>query len=90
MIFRQLLHYEPVAASYLFGCAGHAACAVVDPVGDPEEYVRLAAQTALNERAGVAPPPPGADRRGVSAKEIQEKTQPTLKVDQELKEIATA
>ena len=27
---------------------------------------------------------------GISAKEIQEKTQPTLKVDQELKEIATA
>jgi 3-oxoacid CoA-transferase subunit B len=27
---------------------------------------------------------------GISAKEVQEKTQPTLKVDQELKEIATA
>lgn len=38
--------------------------------GDPDGGVRLAAQTALNERAGVAPPPPGADRRGVSAKEL--------------------
>jgi hydroxyacylglutathione hydrolase len=35
MILRQSLHTDPViAASYLFGCGGHAAGAVVDPVGD--------------------------------------------------------
>lgn len=34
MIFRQYLHNDPVAISYLFGCAGHAAAAVVDPIGE--------------------------------------------------------
>ena len=34
MILRQFLHTDPVAASYLFGCGGKAAAAVVDPVGD--------------------------------------------------------
>lgn len=33
MILRQFLHSEPVAASYLFGCGGRAAAAVVDPLG---------------------------------------------------------
>lgn len=32
MILRQFLHTDPVAVSYLFGCGGHAACAVADPV----------------------------------------------------------
>ncbi len=32
MILRQYLHAEPVAASYLFGCGGRAAAAVVDPL----------------------------------------------------------
>ena len=31
MILRQFLHSDPVAASYLFGCGGRAAGAVVDP-----------------------------------------------------------
>jgi glyoxylase-like metal-dependent hydrolase (beta-lactamase superfamily II) len=40
MILRQYLHTEPVvASSYLFGCAGHAAGAVVDPVGEPGPYL---------------------------------------------------
>ena len=47
MIFRQFLHYEPVAASYLFGCGGHSACAVVDPIGDIEVYVRAAADQRM-------------------------------------------
>ena len=34
MILRQFLHTDPVAVSYLFGCGGRAAAAVVDPVGD--------------------------------------------------------
>ena len=49
MILRQFLHTEPViASSYLFGCAGHAAGAVVDPVGEPQRY--LDAATALGLR----------------------------------------
>lgn len=41
MIVRQYLHTEPVvAASYLFGCGGKARGAVVDPVADPETYLR--------------------------------------------------
>jgi len=48
MIFRQFLHREPIAASYLFGCGGHAVCAVVDPIDDVETYVRVAADTRMN------------------------------------------
>ncbi len=42
MILRQFLHTDPVAVSYLFGCGGKAAGAVVDPVGDVQAYVRAA------------------------------------------------
>jgi len=50
MIFRQFLHADPVAASYLFGCGGHAACAVVDPLDDVDLYVRTAAETRMQIR----------------------------------------
>jgi glyoxylase-like metal-dependent hydrolase (beta-lactamase superfamily II) len=42
MIIRQFLHREPIGISYLFGCGGRAAGAVVDPVGDVEPYMRAA------------------------------------------------
>jgi hydroxyacylglutathione hydrolase len=43
MILRQFLHTHPVvAASYLFGCGGKAAAAVLDPVAEPEFYLRAA------------------------------------------------
>src|ERR1700737_4357711 len=45
MIIRQFLHQNPVGISYLFGCGGRAAGAVVDPVGEIEPYLR-AAETA--------------------------------------------
>jgi hydroxyacylglutathione hydrolase len=47
MIFRQFLHAEPVAISYLFGCGGQAACAVIDPVGAIEPYLATAEQTGM-------------------------------------------
>jgi glyoxylase-like metal-dependent hydrolase (beta-lactamase superfamily II) len=47
MILRQFLHSDPVAASYLFGCGGRAAAAVVDPVGDIAPYLRTAQETGL-------------------------------------------
>ncbi len=47
MILRQFLHTDPVAISYLFGCGGHAACAVVDPLGDIAPYLRLADNTGM-------------------------------------------
>jgi hydroxyacylglutathione hydrolase len=50
MILRQFLHTDPVAISYLFGCGGHAACAVVDPVGDIEPYLRVAEETGMRIR----------------------------------------
>jgi hydroxyacylglutathione hydrolase len=51
MILRQFLHTDPaVAVSYVFGCGGRAAGAVVDPVGDPGHYVRAAAETGLKIR----------------------------------------
>src|SRR5258708_27425224 len=47
MILRQYLHAEPVAASYLFGCGGRAAAAVVDPLGDLTPYLRAADATGM-------------------------------------------
>lgn len=47
MILRQFLHADPVAASYLFGCGGKAAAAVVDPVGDIAPYLEVAQATGM-------------------------------------------
>jgi hydroxyacylglutathione hydrolase len=45
MILRQFLHPDPIAASYLFGCAGHGAAAIVDPLGDIAPYLATADKT---------------------------------------------
>jgi hydroxyacylglutathione hydrolase len=50
MILRQFLHADPVAASYFFACAGHAAAAVVDPVGDIAPYLKAAETTGTRLR----------------------------------------
>jgi hydroxyacylglutathione hydrolase len=50
MILRQFLHTDPVAASYLFGCGGKAAGAVVDPIGDVSRYLRAAEETGMRIR----------------------------------------
>src|SRR5438105_7527833 len=50
MILRQFLHSDPIAASYLFGCAGHAAAAVVDPVGEIAPYLQAAEETRMRIR----------------------------------------
>ena len=50
MIPRQYLHTDPVAISYLFGCAGHAAAAVVDPVGDVSRYLDAAEDAGMRIR----------------------------------------
>ena len=47
MILRQYLHTDPIAASYMFGCAGKFAAAVVDPVGDIAPYLALAEHTGM-------------------------------------------
>lgn len=47
MILRQFLHSDPVAASYLFGCGGKSAGAVVDPVGDIAPYLQAAETLGL-------------------------------------------
>ena len=47
MILRQFLHTEPVAASYLFGCGGKSAGAVVDPVGDVAPYLAAAEASGM-------------------------------------------
>jgi glyoxylase-like metal-dependent hydrolase (beta-lactamase superfamily II) len=50
VIFRQLLHFHPVGASYLLGCGGQGVCAVVDPVAPIETYVELARSMAMQIR----------------------------------------
>ena len=51
MILRQFLHTQPtVAVSYLFGCGGHAAGAVVDPIEAPAFYLDAAEQAGLRIR----------------------------------------
>lgn len=48
MILRPYLHTDPaVAISYLFGCGGEAAGAVVDPVESPDFYLREAKALGL-------------------------------------------
>lgn len=47
MILRQFLHAAPVAASYVFGCGGKSAAAVVDPVGDVSAYLETAAESGM-------------------------------------------
>lgn len=47
MILRQFLHTDPVAISYLFGCGGKSAAAVVDPVGEIAPYLRTAQETGM-------------------------------------------
>ena len=47
MILRSFLHTDPVAISYLFGCGGKAAAAVVDPVGEIAPYLRAAKETGM-------------------------------------------
>src|SRR3954462_13808152 len=47
MIFRQFLHSDPVGVSYLFGCGGKAAGAVVDPIGDIQPYLHAADNTGM-------------------------------------------
>jgi hydroxyacylglutathione hydrolase len=51
MILRQFLHTEPVvAASYLVGCGGRAAGAVIDPVSPPDVYLEAAQRAGLRLR----------------------------------------
>jgi len=47
MILRPFLHTDPVAISYLLGCGGKGAAAVVDPLGDIAPYVDAAQGTGM-------------------------------------------
>jgi hydroxyacylglutathione hydrolase len=47
MNLRQFLPPGPIAASYLFGCVGRSASAVVEPVGEIEPYLALAGQHGM-------------------------------------------
>lgn len=50
MIFRQYLHEDPIAISYLFGCGSKSEGIVVDPVDDVEWYIREAQRLGVNIR----------------------------------------
>ncbi len=50
MILRQFLHSDPVAVSYLVGCGGRAAAAVVDPLGGLAPYLSAAEATGMRIR----------------------------------------
>jgi glyoxylase-like metal-dependent hydrolase (beta-lactamase superfamily II) len=47
IILRQFLNTDLVAISYLLGCGGKAAAAVVDPVGEIAPYLRAAEETGM-------------------------------------------
>ncbi len=47
MILRQFLHCDPVGISYIFGCGGKAAGAVVDPAGSIAPYLDAARETGM-------------------------------------------
>ena len=49
MIFRQYLHYEPVAASYIFGCGSQSSGIVVDPLmSEVEFYIHESERLGMN------------------------------------------
>src|SRR6185503_5525509 len=50
MILRQFLHVDPIAASYIVGCGGQAACAVIDPIASPRFYLQAAADLGMRIR----------------------------------------
>jgi glyoxylase-like metal-dependent hydrolase (beta-lactamase superfamily II) len=50
MVLRQFLHKNPISISYLFGCAGKASGAVVDPSEDVEFYIRAAEESGVKIR----------------------------------------
>ncbi len=51
MILRPYLHTDPaIATSYLIGCAGHGAGAVIDPVAPPDFYAAEAEALGLGIR----------------------------------------
>lgn len=47
MIFRQFLHEQRSCASYLIGCASKGVGAIVDPQGEPSEYIAVAERHGL-------------------------------------------
>lgn len=47
MIFRQYLHFDPVGASYFFGCGSKASGAVLDPVLDVDQYLKASEATGM-------------------------------------------
>ncbi len=47
MILRQFLHTDPITASYLLGCGGQSAGAVVDPAGDIAPHIAAAEATGM-------------------------------------------
>ncbi|MGE4339950.1 MAG: MBL fold metallo-hydrolase, partial [Pigmentiphaga sp.] len=53
MILRQFLHNDPIAASYLLGCVGKGAGAVIDPVYPIEPYLDGAAATSTPIRVVI-------------------------------------
>ena len=53
MILRQFLHQEPVAVSYLLGCVGKGAGAIIDPVFPIEPYLQAAEALATPIRIVV-------------------------------------
>ncbi|MBZ5572935.1 MAG: hypothetical protein LAO09_13770 [Acidobacteriia bacterium] len=50
MILRQLLHHDPIAASYVFGRGGKGLAAVSDPIDEPELYLRTAEEFGMKIR----------------------------------------
>ena len=47
MIFRQFLHEKRSCASYLIGCPSRGVAAIVDPQGEPSEYLSATEQHGL-------------------------------------------
>lgn len=50
MTLRPFLHIDSVTISYLLGCGGKAAAAVVDPAGDIASHLRTAQETGMRIR----------------------------------------
>ncbi len=51
MYFRQILHEPSSCASYLVGCPTLGVCAVIDPQGNPDEYIEQVERRGLKVSA---------------------------------------
>ena len=50
MFFQQVIRKETGCASYVVGCPDEGTCTVIDPLWDPEPFIRIACEHSVSVR----------------------------------------